>query len=72
MRSPWSLLFPRVNKPSSFRLTSQAVFQPSGHPHGSPLDPPQKIHIFPEMGAPELDAVLQMGPRSSQQNSCFA
>ncbi|KAK4821878.1 hypothetical protein QYF61_004394 [Mycteria americana] len=35
------------------------VFHPSDHFRGPPLDPPQQVHAFPVLRAPELDAVLQ-------------
>jgi len=31
------------------------------YPHGSPLDPFQKLHIIPLLRAPGLNAVLQLG-----------
>ena len=41
------------------------VLQPSDHLCGPPLDPLQELHILPVLGAPGLDAVLQMGPHKS-------
>jgi len=38
------------------------VSPPLGHLWGPPLDPLQKFHIFPVLGPPHLDAVLQVGP----------
>jgi len=37
------------------------VFQPSDHLRGPSLDPLQHIHVLLMLGAPELDAVLQVG-----------
>jgi len=37
------------------------VLQPSDHLRGPPLDPLQHIHVLPMLGAPELDAGLQVG-----------
>ena len=41
------------------------VLQPSDHLSGPSLDPLQEFHIFLVLGAPDLDAVLQMGPHKS-------
>ncbi|XP_075282414.1 zinc transporter ZIP13 isoform X2 [Opisthocomus hoazin] len=41
------------------------VLQPSDHLRGPPLDPLQHIHVLPMLGAPELDAVLQVGSHES-------
>ena len=43
-------------------VLTEEVLQPSDHVHGPPLDPLQQLHIFPVLGAPDLDTVLQMGP----------
>ena len=32
---------------------------------GPPLDPLQQVHVFPVLGSPELDAVLQVGSHES-------
>ena len=40
------------------------VLQPSDHPSGPPLDPLQELYILPVLGAPGLDALLQMGPHN--------
>ncbi|XP_032300907.1 transcription factor PU.1 isoform X1 [Coturnix japonica] len=34
--------------------------------HGPPLDPLQKLHIFPVLGTPDLDTVLQLGPHEGR------
>ena len=39
---------------------------PALHLHGPPLDPLQKLHIFPVLGAPDLDPVDQMGLREGR------
>ena len=44
----------------------EEVLQPSDHLCGPPLDPLQQLHIFPVLGAPDLDAVLKMGPHKSR------
>ena len=41
------------------------VLQPSNHLSGLPLDLLQEIYAFLVLGAPGLDAVLQMGPHKS-------
>jgi len=64
MRSPRRLLFSKLNNPSSLNLSSQE--RCSSHLSGPPLDPLQELHIFPVLGDPGLDAVLQMGPQKSQ------
>ena len=51
------------------------MLQPSEHLRGPPLDPLQKLHIFPVLRSPELDAVLHMGPhkgRVERDNPLFA
>ena len=47
-------------------VLTEEVLQPSDHVHGPPLDPLQQLHIFPVLGAPDLDAVLQVGPRKGR------
>jgi len=42
------------------------VLQPSDHLHCPPLDPLQKPHIFPMLGAPGMDTVLQLGPHKGR------
>ena len=37
------------------------ALQPSDHFHGHPLDSIQQLHILLVLGAPDLDAVLQVG-----------
>ena len=41
------------------------VLQPSDHLRGPPLDPLQHIHVLLVLGAPELDAGLQVGSDES-------
>ena len=41
------------------------VLQPSDHLSDPPLDPLQHIHVLLVLGAPELDAVLQVGSHES-------
>jgi len=38
------------------------VFQPLDHLHGPPPDPLQMLNRLPVLGAPDLDALLQIGP----------
>ena len=64
MRSPQSLL------QTEQALLPQPVFtgevlQPFDHPC-SPLDRLQKLYIFPLLGAPGLDTVLQVRPHKSK------
>ena len=44
-------------------LHSKGAFD---HLHGPPLDLLQKLHIFLVLGAPDLDAVLQLGPHKGR------
>ena len=47
MRSPRSLLFSRLNKPSFLSLSSQGeVLQPTDHLFGHPLDPLQQFPVL--------------------------
>jgi len=39
------------------------VLQPSDHLSGPPPDLLQELHDLPVLGAPGLEAVLQMGPQ---------
>ena len=39
---------------------TEEVFQTFDHLCGPPLDPLQKLQIFPVLGAPDLDTVLQL------------
>jgi len=67
MRSPQSLLFPKLNKLNSLSLSSTGeVLQPSDHLSSPPLDPLQQLQILPVLGAPGLDKVLQMRPHKSK------
>lgn len=61
MRSLWSLLFSKLNEPSSLQpfLTGE-VLQPSDHLSGPPLDPLQEFHVLPVLWAPGLDTVLKL------------
>jgi len=61
MSSAQSLLFSKLNKPSSLNFMAE-MLQPSDHLSGPPLDSFQVLSIFLVLGAPGLDAVLQMGP----------
>jgi len=60
VRSPQSLLFTRLNNPNSLSLSSQERCSSPQHFSGPPLDPLQQLYVFPVLGAPELDAGLQM------------
>ena len=42
------------------------VFQPSDHFCGPPLDPLQQVHVLLMLGAPELNAILQVGSHKSR------
>ena len=42
------------------------VLQHSDNLCGPPLDPVQQLHIFPVLGDPNLDTVLQMGPHEGR------
>jgi len=42
------------------------VLQPSDHFCGPPLDPLQQVDVFLVLGAPELDAVIQVGSYQSR------
>jgi len=42
------------------------VLQPSDHLSGPPLELLQQLHIPPVLRAPNLDAVLQMGPHKGR------
>ena len=65
MRSSCSLLFSRLNKPRSQPVFVGEVLQPPDH-HGPPLDLLQNLFIFPVLGAPDLDEILQMGPHEGR------
>ncbi|PKU47477.1 hypothetical protein llap_2217 [Limosa lapponica baueri] len=58
IRSPWCLLF-------SQPVFIGEVLQASGHLRGPPLDLLQQVHVLLMLGAPELDAVLQLGTYKS-------
>jgi len=44
----------------------EEVLQTSDHLCGPPLDPLQQVHAFAVLGAPELDAGLQVGSHQSR------
>ena len=58
---PRSLLFSRLNSPNSQPFLTAEVLQPSDHLCDHPKDSLQQVHVSPVLGAPELDAVLQVG-----------
>ena len=61
MRFPQSLLSSRMSKPKSLNLFfTGELLQPSDHPPGPLLDLFRQLHVFLVLGAPELDAVVQM------------
>jgi len=61
VRSPQSLLQAKQSQfPQPFLI--EEVLQPSDHLSGPLLDPLQELHVLPVLGAPGLDAVLQMEP----------
>ena len=43
-----------------------AVFQPLDHPYSFPLDPLQKLHVFPVLGDSDLHAILPLGPHEDR------
>ena len=63
MKSPLQLSLFQVEQaqlPQPFFIGG--VLQPSDHPHGPPpLDLLQKLHIYPVLRTPDLDAVLHLG-----------
>lgn len=58
MRSPAQL-------PQLFFM--EKVLQPSKHPHCPPLDLLQQLYMLFVLGAPGLDAVLQVGPHEGRR-----
>ena len=52
-----------LNKPNSLSLSS---YDSCEGDHSPPLEPLQKLHIFPELLAPGLDTVLQLGPHEGR------
>ena len=48
---------PQLSQPVLIR----EVLQPSDHLHGPPLDPLQWLDVLLELGASELDVILQVG-----------
>ncbi|KAK4817094.1 hypothetical protein QYF61_027925 [Mycteria americana] len=53
---------PQVSQP----FLMGEVFHPSDYFCSLPLDPLQQVHVFPVLGTPELDAVLQVGSHQSR------
>ena len=66
MKSPCSLLFSRLNTPSSSVCLCRRGAAASEHPHGPPLGPVTQPHIPPVLRAPDLDVALQMGPHEGR------
>ena len=65
MSSPCNLL--QAEQAQSLQLIFIGeVFQPLDHLHRPPLDPLQKLHILPVLGAPDSDAILQLGPHEGR------
>ena len=63
MRSPWELSILQATEARFTQLfLIGEVLQPSDLLSGPPLDSLQEPHVLPALGAPGLDAVLQMGP----------
>ena len=54
IRSPWSLLQVEQLQLSQLVFTGE-VLQPSGHPHGSPVDSIQQIHVLFKLGYPRAE-----------------
>jgi len=52
---------PQLSQP----ILIEEVLQHSDHLCGPPLDLLQQLHVFLVLGAPELDAVLQVGSMQS-------
>ena len=65
MRSPYSLLFFRLDKPTSF---ISLHLQPLDHLCGPPVDHHQNLHISPVLGVLDLNTVLQMRPHKGTMN----
>ena len=66
MRSPWSIL--QAKKPNSLNISFIGeVLRPSDHLHGTLLFLLQQLHIFVVLGAPDLDAVPQLGPHKGRE-----
>jgi len=61
---PSPLLAKQVQFSQSFFIGQ--VLQPSDYLHGLPLDPLQQLWVLPVLVAPDLDAVLQIGPHESR------
>ena len=67
MRSPCTLLFSSLNKPSSFSLSSQEMHSSSLITFVALLWTPSKSSaIFPLLEAPDLVAILQMVPQNGR------
>ena len=53
MRSPWSLLFSKINKPQlPLTFFIREVLQPSDRSHCPPLDPLQQLQVILLLGGP--------------------
>ena len=64
--SPRSLLFSRLEQPQlSKPFLLGEVLQTPDHLCGAPLDMLEQVHVLLELGAPELDARLQVGTQQS-------
>lgn len=60
LRSPWSFVFPNLNKPSTLSFSSQKICPvPPKHPHDL-LNSLQFVNAFLVLKDPKLDAVFQM------------
>jgi len=65
VRCPQPSLLQAEQPQLSQRFLTGEVFQPSDHLCHPPLDPLQQLHILLVLGAPELDAGLQVGSHKS-------
>ena len=59
IRAPWSLLFSRLNSPSSFILSGGLLY-PLDHFYCLPLDALQHVHVSSALRTPHLDSLLQV------------
>ena len=59
---PTALGSPTTSGEEPFPFFIEEALQPSDHLHGPPLNPLQKLHIFPMLGAPDLEAIVLMEP----------
>ena len=62
VRSPHSLLFSRLNSPTSQPVLMREVFHPLDHLCGPTLDALQQVCVSPVLRTPHLHAVLQVRP----------